>query len=327
VSDGSTILVGGFGGAGVPEELIDALIAQGAKDLTIVNNNAGNAEFGVAALLKAGRVRKIVCSYPRTADSLRVRCALSCRENRARPRAAGTLSERMRAAGAGIGAFYTPTGYGTDLAKGKETRMIDGRGHVLEYPIRGDVRSSKRSAATAGATSSTARARATSTDHGERGESAPSPRSTRPSNWRARSGVHRDAGDFRHARREGAAEEASGAGSGAGGMSYAKLTRDENGTRIANDIPEAHTSISGSDCDAGREPPAEGREIFLHTRTASWEWGRRPRRGWRTWTDQSGKEPAPCSPAARISTNRFVRDDARRASGICVLERSSVRDR
>src|SRR5213594_5215135 len=139
VSDGSTVLVGGFGGAGVPEELIDALIAQGAKDLTIVNNNAGNAEFGVAALLKAGRVRKIVCSYPRTADSYVFEALYRAGKVELELVPQGTLSERMRAAGAGIGAFYTPTGYGTDLAKGKETRMIDGRGYVLEYPIHGDV--------------------------------------------------------------------------------------------------------------------------------------------------------------------------------------------
>src|SRR5206468_3656210 len=139
VSDGSTVLVGGFGGAGVPEELIDALIAQGAEDLTIVNNNAGNGEVGVAALLKAGRVRKIVCSYPRLADGYVFERLYRAGKVELELVPQGTLSERMRAAGAGIGAFYTPTGYGTDLAKGKETRVIEGKGHVLEYPIRGDV--------------------------------------------------------------------------------------------------------------------------------------------------------------------------------------------
>jgi 3-oxoadipate CoA-transferase alpha subunit len=139
VSDGSTILVGGFGGAGVPEELIDALIAQGAKDLTIVNNNAGNGEVGVAALLKAGRVRKIVCSYPRTADSYVFEALYRAGKIELELVPQGTLSERMRTAGAGIGAFYTPTGYGTDLAKGKETRVIDGKHYVLEHPIYGDV--------------------------------------------------------------------------------------------------------------------------------------------------------------------------------------------
>ena len=139
VRDGSTILMGGFGGAGVPAELIDALIAQGARELTIVNNNAGNAEFGVAALLKAGRVRKIVCSYPRQTDSHVFDALYRAGKIELELVPQGTLSERMRAAGAGIGAFYTPTGYGTELAKGKETRVIDGRHYVLEYPIRGEV--------------------------------------------------------------------------------------------------------------------------------------------------------------------------------------------
>ncbi|HLQ02120.1 MAG TPA: 3-oxoacid CoA-transferase subunit A [Burkholderiales bacterium] len=139
VRDGSTILMGGFGGAGVPAELIDALIAQGARELTIVNNNAGHAEFGVAALLKAGRVRKIVCSYPRQTDSHVFDALYRAGKIELELVPQGTLSERMRAAGAGIGAFYTPTGYGTELAKGKETRVIDGRHYVLEYPIRGDV--------------------------------------------------------------------------------------------------------------------------------------------------------------------------------------------
>ena len=139
VRDGLTVLIGGFGGAGVPEELIDGLIAQGAKDLTIVNNNAGNGEVGVAALLKAGRVRKIVCSYPRQVDSHHFQALYRAGKVELELVPQGTLSERLRAAGAGIGAFYTPTGYGTDLAQGKETRMIDGKGYVIEYPIRGDV--------------------------------------------------------------------------------------------------------------------------------------------------------------------------------------------
>src|SRR5438094_9090150 len=139
IRDGATVMIGGFGTAGMPSELIDALIAQGARDLTIVNNNAGNGEVGVAALRKAGRVRKIVCSDPRTADSYVFDALYRAGKIELDLVPQGTLSERMRAAGAGIGAFYTPTGYGTDFAKGKETRMIDGGGHVLEYPIRGDV--------------------------------------------------------------------------------------------------------------------------------------------------------------------------------------------
>jgi 3-oxoadipate CoA-transferase alpha subunit len=139
VADGSTVLVGGFGMAGMPVELIDALIRQGATDLTVVSNNAGNGDTGLAALLATGRVRKIVCSFPRQSDSwVFDRLYRSGRiELEVVPQ--GTLAERMRAAGAGIGAFYCPTGVGTPLAEGKETREIDGRAYVLEYPLRGDV--------------------------------------------------------------------------------------------------------------------------------------------------------------------------------------------
>lgn len=138
VPDGATILIGGFGGAGMPHELIDALIDQGARDLVVVSNNAGNGESGIAALLKAGRVRKIVCSFPRQADSqvfddLYRRGAI---ETELVPQ--GNLAERIRAAGAGIGAFFSPTGFGTTLADGKETRVINGRNYVLEHPIHGD---------------------------------------------------------------------------------------------------------------------------------------------------------------------------------------------
>ena len=138
IEDGSTVLVGGFGLAGMPFDLIDALIDQGATDLTIVANNAGNAEVGLAALLKAGRVRKILCSFPRQVDSY-VFDELY-REGRIELEVVpqGNLAERMRAAGAGIGAFFCPTGVGTPLAEGKEERVIDGRRYVLEYPIKGD---------------------------------------------------------------------------------------------------------------------------------------------------------------------------------------------
>lgn len=138
IEDGSTVLVGGFGLAGMPFDLIDALIRQGATDLTIVSNNAGNGEVGLAALLQAGRVRKVVCSFPRQADSyvfdelyLAGRIELEVVPQ-------GNLAERMRAAGAGIGAFYSPTGVGTPLAQGKELREIDGRPYLLEHPIKGD---------------------------------------------------------------------------------------------------------------------------------------------------------------------------------------------
>ena len=139
VKDGSTVMIGGFGTAGIPLELIDGLIAQGAKDLTVVNNNAGNGDTGLAALLATGRVRKIICSFPRQADSFVFDGLYRSGKLELELVPQGNLSERIRAAGAGIGGFFTPTGYGTDLAKGKESRMIDGKGYVLEQPIHGDV--------------------------------------------------------------------------------------------------------------------------------------------------------------------------------------------
>jgi 3-oxoadipate CoA-transferase alpha subunit len=139
VRDGATVMIGGFGGAGQPAELIDALIAQGAKDLTIVNNNAGNGETGLAALLATGRVRKIICSFPRQVDSQIFDGLYRAGEIELELVPQGNLAERIRAAGAGIGGFFTPTGYGTDLAKGKETREIGGRMYVLEAPIHAHV--------------------------------------------------------------------------------------------------------------------------------------------------------------------------------------------
>ncbi len=136
--NGATIMIGGFGDAGRPRELINALIAQGAKDLTIVNNNAGNGEVGLAALLKYKRVRKIICSFPRQTDSYVFDELYRSGQIELELVPQGNLAERIRAAGAGIGAFFTPTGYGTDLAKGKETRIIDGKPYVLEYPIHAD---------------------------------------------------------------------------------------------------------------------------------------------------------------------------------------------
>jgi len=138
VPHGATILIGGFGGAGMPVALIDALIAQGARELTIVNNNAGNGDTGLAALIAAKRVKKILCSFPRQSDSWHFDKAYRAGELELELVPQGTLAERIRAAGAGIGAFYTPTAFGTDLAKGKETRRIGGRDYVLEYPIHAD---------------------------------------------------------------------------------------------------------------------------------------------------------------------------------------------
>ncbi|MEV7981286.1 3-oxoacid CoA-transferase subunit A [Streptomyces sp. NPDC086519] len=139
VRDGSTVLVGGFGMAGMPVALIDALIRQGAKDLTVVSNNAGNGDTGLAALLAEGRVRKVVCSFPRQADSWVFDGLYRAGKIELEVVPQGTLAERLRAAGAGIGAFFCPTGAGTLLAEGKETREINGRLQVLEYPISGDV--------------------------------------------------------------------------------------------------------------------------------------------------------------------------------------------
>jgi 3-oxoadipate CoA-transferase, alpha subunit len=138
VADGSTVMIHGFGNAGMPAALIDALIAQGARELTIVNNNAGNGDTGLAALIKAKRVRKILCSFPRQADSWHFDALYRAGEIELELVPQGTLAERIRAAGAGIGAFFTPTAYGTRLAEGKETRRIGDVDYVLEYPIRAD---------------------------------------------------------------------------------------------------------------------------------------------------------------------------------------------
>ena len=138
IHDGATVMIGGFGKAGQPVELIEALLRQGAKDLTVVNNNAGNGEEGLAALIGAGRVSKIICSFPRQSDSQIFDAKFHAGEIELELVPQGNLAERIRAAGAGIGGFFTPTAYGTPLAEGKETRIIDGRGYVFETPIHAD---------------------------------------------------------------------------------------------------------------------------------------------------------------------------------------------
>ena len=138
IHDGATVMIGGFGNAGMPKALIDALIVQGATDLTIVNNNAGNGDTGLAALLAAGRVKKIICSFPRQADSHVFDALYRAGKIELELTPQGNLAERIRAAGAGIGGFFSPTGYGTQLAEGKETRLINGRQYVLESPIHAD---------------------------------------------------------------------------------------------------------------------------------------------------------------------------------------------
>lgn len=139
VADGATILIGGFGTAGQPTELIEALIDHGARELTVVSNNAGSGDEGLALLLAQGRVRKIICSFPRQADSWHFDRLYRAGRIELELVPQGNLAERLRAAGAGIGGFFTPTGYGTELAQGKETRVIDGTGYVLELPLQGDV--------------------------------------------------------------------------------------------------------------------------------------------------------------------------------------------
>ncbi|NYT23666.1 3-oxoacid CoA-transferase subunit A [Alcaligenaceae bacterium] len=144
IQDGSTLLIGGFGASGVPEALLVALLDAGVKGLTVVNNNAGNGEIGLSQLIRAGRVEKMICSYARSSNPRKPNAQAFAdwyREGKIRLELVpqGTLAERLRAAGAGIGPFFTPTGYGTRLAEGKETRVIDGRGYVLEEPLHGDV--------------------------------------------------------------------------------------------------------------------------------------------------------------------------------------------
>lgn len=138
IPDGATVLVGGFSGAGVPEVLIGALVEHGARELTVVHNNAGNAMTGVARLLAAGLVRKVICSFPRSWQSEVFETLYRDKKVELECVPQGTLAERLRAGGSGLGGIFTPTGYGTELAEGKETREIDGRGYVLEKALTGD---------------------------------------------------------------------------------------------------------------------------------------------------------------------------------------------
>ncbi|MBQ1445427.1 MAG: 3-oxoacid CoA-transferase subunit A [Renibacterium sp.] len=138
IADGATILVGGFGLAGMPFALLEALIRQGAQELTIVSNNAGNGDVGLAALLAAGRVRKVICSFPRQSDSYVFDGLYRAGKVELEVVPQGNLAERIRAAGAGIGAFYSPTAVGTLLAEGKELREFEGRSYLLEHPIKAD---------------------------------------------------------------------------------------------------------------------------------------------------------------------------------------------
>src|SRR5437667_11826668 len=147
IPNGATVMIGGFGTAGMPSELIDALIAKGSKELTIVNNNAGNGDTGLAALLKARQVKKIICSFPRQTDSWVFDGLYKKNDIELELVPQGNLAERIRAAGTGMGAYYTPTGFGTPLAEGEETRRIDGRDYVLEPPLHADFAPIKARAA------------------------------------------------------------------------------------------------------------------------------------------------------------------------------------
>jgi 3-oxoadipate CoA-transferase alpha subunit len=139
IPDGATVLIGGFGNSGVPVELTHALLEQGARELTVVTNNAGSGDTDVAALLRERRVRRIICSYPRSRGSVWFEELYRAGDIDLELVPQGTLSERMRAAGAGLGGFFTPTGADSTLAHGKEVRVIDGRRHVFEKPLPGDV--------------------------------------------------------------------------------------------------------------------------------------------------------------------------------------------
>ncbi len=139
IEDGSTVLIGGFGEAGVPNVLVEGMVEQGARDLVLVNNNAGVGRHGIAALLETGRVRKMICSFPRSVGSVVFPELYAAGKIELEVVPQGTLSERIRAGGAGLGGFFTPTGVGTQVADGKEVRRIDGKDYLLELPIRGDV--------------------------------------------------------------------------------------------------------------------------------------------------------------------------------------------
>ena len=278
IADGATVMIGGFGTAGMPAVLIDALIAQGAGSLTVVCNNAGNGETGLAALLKAGRVRKMICSFPRQADSYVFDALYRAGKVELEVVPQGTLVERIRAAGAGIGAFFTPTGYGTMLAEGKESRVIAGKPHVLEYPIHADVALIR---ARAGRPLGQPRVpqdgpqfRARDGD-GRRLHDRGGWRGRRPR--RARSREHRDARYLRP--------------SCGGGMNKWSATRWPRASRETS--RKAPTSTSVSACRrSSRTILAPTRKFSSTARTACSAWGPRRRQGRRTPISiNAGKQP------------------------------------
>ena len=263
IHDGATVLIGGFGNAGQPMELIDALMDCGATDLTVVNNNAGQADAGLALLIKERRVKKIICSFPRQSDSWHFDTAYRAGEIELELVPQGNLAERIRAAGAGIGGFFTPTGYGTMLAEGKETRMIDGKGYVLESPIHARLRADQGAdARTRRATWSTARPPATSARSWP-----PPPRkssSRSPTSWRPASSIpsHRDAGHLRGHRRRNCAAGRRRRGT----LVSEKLSREDLARLVAQDIqPGSFVNLGiGQPTSVSNYLTAE-QDITLHT--------------------------------------------------------------
>ncbi len=259
IHDGATVMIGGFGNAGMPLALINALIEQGARDLTIVNNNAGNGETGLAALLKAKRVKKIICSFPRQTDSYVFDALFHAGEIELELTPQGNLAERIRAAGAGIGGFFTPTGYGTLLAEGKETRLIDGKHYVFRKAdprrLRVDQGAARRPLGQPGVSQDGAQLRP---DHGNGRQMRDRAGGRSGRTRRARSGSDRDAGNFRAAR--GATKEP------AGGNTMKRLSRAQIAQRVAHDIPEgAYVNLGiGLPTMVSNYLPTD-REIFLHS--------------------------------------------------------------